>query len=63
MNNKYTVVLNTGYGYYTYQVESASLVEARKKAKENYSNSYAAIENGDSDASVVVTIEGWPKTY
>lgn len=44
-------------------VESASLVEARKKAKENYSNNYAAIENGDSDSSVVVTIEGWSKTY
>lgn len=63
MKNKYTVVLNTGYGYYTYRVESASVVEARKEAKQNYSNSYAAIEHGDSDASVVVTIEGWPKTY
>lgn len=63
MKNKYTVVLNTDYGYYTYKVESDSVIAAQKIAQDHYSRSYAAAENGHSDVSVVITIEGWPKTH
>lgn len=53
---KFTVVLNTNYGYYEYQVKAADFASAAKYAKDLH-------EPGENDeVAVAVTIKGWPDT-
>lgn len=53
---KFTVILNTNYGYYEYQVKAVDFVEAKRKAKNLHE------EGEDDEVCVVAAITGWPKT-
>ena len=53
---KFTVILNTNYGYYDIQVKAADFASAIIEAKE-------AHEPGEDDeVTVAATIKGWPET-
>lgn len=54
---KYTVILNTDYGFYTYRVEADSRAVAEMKAENNFKASYAN-ESGASAVSVVAVFDG-----
>ena len=53
---KFTVILNTDYGYYHYNVKAKDFLDAEIKGKDCHEQ-----RDGEEDVSVVAIIPGWPK--
>lgn len=61
--SKFTVILNTDYGYFHWRIEAKDPSVAKEEAIKKQKESLAHYDHdGDQDISVVMAFKGWPES-